>query len=200
MSIDEVLTTAVSTINQLTKYENKWNLKVKVLRRGSITTYSNNKGTREIWKVILVDEEGTRIQALMFSNVVTKFSNLFIKDKTYFVSNDAVTQPDENMTYDIIGFVIEVKSIININKDGKGPPSNMREVVLKNNELYLLRLTLWGDLAKNEGQILEQLLPQKPIIATSQANGSIYEGEFRLTTTSITTIEINPELQKAKQM
>ncbi|CAK9184203.1 unnamed protein product [Ilex paraguariensis] len=90
MSIDEVLTTAVSTINQLTKYENKWNLKVKVLRRGSITTYSNNKGTREIWKVILVDEEGTRIQALMFSNVVTKFSNLFIKDKTYFVSNGIV--------------------------------------------------------------------------------------------------------------
>ena len=97
--------------------------------------------------------QGTRIQALMFSNVVTKFRNLFIKDKTYFVSNgivkpvnpkyrsahkdielaltlltevkeakseitsqelsynfisfiDAVTQPDENMTYGMYPYTI----------------------------------------------------------------------------------------------
>ena len=39
-------------------------------------------------------------------------------------------------------------------------------------------LTLWGDLATNEGQLLEQLVASKPLMVLSQANVIAYKGMY----------------------
>ena len=60
MDMDDFQTATLSSINQLQKYATNWLLKLRVLRRGSIIDFNNNKGPGQIWKVILADNEVRR--------------------------------------------------------------------------------------------------------------------------------------------
>ncbi|CAK9142955.1 unnamed protein product [Ilex paraguariensis] len=113
VSDDEVPTTQFSTIDHLRKYDTNWLLMVKVLRRGTIVTFNNNMCSGELWKVILIDDEGARIQALMFTDAIAKFGDLFNEDKTYLISNGVVNST--NKKFSNVHKDIELSLTINTN-------------------------------------------------------------------------------------
>ncbi|KAK3031629.1 hypothetical protein RJ639_037377 [Escallonia herrerae] len=82
-----------------------------------------------MWKIIVVDEEVTRIQAIMFNDVVAKFKGHIEKEKTYIVSNGIVkptnpkfpnVHPDLELTFNVATNTVEAPSpvaMVNILKD-----------------------------------------------------------------------------------
>ncbi|XP_059669340.1 uncharacterized protein LOC132314497 [Cornus florida] len=81
-----------NTINSLDVLQRNWTIKVIVLRRGNVENYHNDKGSGQILKVILMDEEGTQIQAALFNDVVTIFKESLALHKTYIISNGIVSR------------------------------------------------------------------------------------------------------------
>ncbi|KAA8517954.1 hypothetical protein F0562_015428 [Nyssa sinensis] len=71
-----------------------------------------------------------------------------------------------------------------------------------NKELDSLPITLWGDMALNEGQMLQENFDKKQIIIVSNLNGTTYQGQFQLSTTNMSTIQFDPhcvQVQKLKK-
>ncbi|KAK9274843.1 hypothetical protein L1049_022097 [Liquidambar formosana] len=95
MSTDEDQGQQCSMISQLEQSQNKSIIKVRVLRRRSIVTYATRKGDGENWKIILIDDDGTTIQVVIFNDAVEKFRELFMKDWTYFIENSVVKGVNE---------------------------------------------------------------------------------------------------------
>ncbi|KAA8517069.1 hypothetical protein F0562_017362 [Nyssa sinensis] len=69
-----------------------------VLRQGTIETFNNVQNNGRIWKMILVDNMGTKIQAVMFNEAVRKFEGIFQHSKAYLISNGTVKKPNEKFT------------------------------------------------------------------------------------------------------
>ncbi|KAK1308721.1 hypothetical protein QJS10_CPA09g00787 [Acorus calamus] len=60
MSIHDDLMDHPTPINSLKKFDKLWNIKVRVMRRGLIEKYNNDKGSGERWKVIVIDAEAQK--------------------------------------------------------------------------------------------------------------------------------------------
>ncbi|XP_060171274.1 replication protein A 70 kDa DNA-binding subunit B-like [Lycium barbarum] len=61
-------------------------------------------------------------------------------------------------------------------------------------------MTLWGDLAEIEGELLENVENIKPVLAFCDVKCSIYKGDFVLSTTPISSLLINPAFEKADNL
>ncbi|KAG5586555.1 hypothetical protein H5410_046989 [Solanum commersonii] len=61
-------------------------------------------------------------------------------------------------------------------------------------------MTLWGDFAQIEGQMLQSLESDKPVLAFCDVKSSIYQGDFVLSTTPISSLLINPQFEKANNL
>ncbi|KAH0682466.1 hypothetical protein KY289_020218 [Solanum tuberosum] len=61
-------------------------------------------------------------------------------------------------------------------------------------------MTLWGDFAKIGGQMLQSLEIDKPVLAFCDVKSSIYQGDFVLSTTPVSSLLINPQFEKANNL
>lgn len=67
-----------------------------------------------------------------------------------------------------------------------------RNVTLLNSRSEVVLLTLWGDLAKNEGEELDRISKERPPMVVSRAKVTTNSGLLSLSTLSITTLQIKP--------
>ncbi|XP_042508246.1 replication protein A 70 kDa DNA-binding subunit D-like [Macadamia integrifolia] len=88
--------TNIIHINQLTSYENDWKIKVLVLNKSEIKDYKNAKGPGKFQKITLLDDEGTKIQAIFFNDVVDNLCDTLNAGKTYFISDAIVKKVNPN--------------------------------------------------------------------------------------------------------
>ncbi|XP_042511724.1 replication protein A 70 kDa DNA-binding subunit D-like [Macadamia integrifolia] len=88
--------TNIIHINQLTSYENDWKIKVLVLNKSEIKEYKNAKGPGKFQKITLLDDEGTKIQAIFFNDVVDNLCDTLNAGKTYFISDAIVKKVNPN--------------------------------------------------------------------------------------------------------
>ncbi|XP_059654381.1 uncharacterized protein LOC132301119 [Cornus florida] len=190
-----------------------------VLRR-AIEEYTS--GT--MLKVVLMDD-GTQIQGVLFNELVTKFSDSLLLHKTYKISN--VTVKDVNPVYrsmhkeyelkflnntlieveefevvsletinynfmdfkelnkyidakenmDAWGIVIEVSLTLNICKKNNKCTTKKREVIIIDMSSRTTILTLWEDLAENEGNFVMKLIQERPIITVTHVAINTYKGK-----------------------
>ena len=77
-----------------------------------------------------------------------------------------------------MGVVISVDSHVPIKSNGANGDTPRRNIILTDSLNDIVMLTLWGDLATNEGQLLEQLVASKPLIVLSQAKVTAYKGMY----------------------
>ncbi|XP_020254059.1 replication protein A 70 kDa DNA-binding subunit B-like [Asparagus officinalis] len=99
---------------------------------------------------------------------------------------------------DIFAITTNVKPSINyITRHNK--PDTRREITLMNISGMLMCATLFGDLATNEGSILEEEIKYKPIIALSDFKISIYQGTS-ISSQIISTLCINPKIELASEL
>ncbi|KAL0285126.1 UNVERIFIED_CONTAM: F-box/LRR-repeat protein [Sesamum radiatum] len=101
--------------------------------------------------MIMADEEGTRIGVLIFNDDVNIFAGRFQLHKTYFISNG------------------EVKKV-NPMFPNAHPE---KELILKRYRPIVI--SLWEDMAKNEGLQLQQIAHQNPIIAIAKVTAKKFQ-------------------------
>uniref|UniRef100_M1DEA2 70 kDa subunit of replication protein A n=1 Tax=Solanum tuberosum TaxID=4113 RepID=M1DEA2_SOLTU len=75
-----------------------------------------------------------------------------------------------------------------------------REVIVTNERYDRKVMTLWGDFAEIEGQMLQSLESDKPVLAFCDVKSSIYQGDFVLSTTPVSSLLINPQFEKENNL
>ncbi|KAA8518195.1 hypothetical protein F0562_015669 [Nyssa sinensis] len=85
-------------------------------------------------------------------------------------------------------------------KKKNGGETHKREITIMNKELDSLPITLWGDMALNEGQMLQENFDKKQIIVVSNLNGTTYQGQFQLSTTNMSTIQFDPHCEQVQKL
>ncbi|KAL8460739.1 hypothetical protein ACS0TY_032304 [Phlomoides rotata] len=232
----------IKAISDLSPYEDGWTIKVRVARKTSRETYSKNERTTEIMKLLLQDGEGSMVQATLFNEQISKFTEMLESGKCYLISkgnirrvnnnfdnvNDKIEISFTNATkveeclesfplkisksfvpfnevekiskgqrlMDILGMVIKVRQTFPVPLKGKDRTTRKREVTLLDVTGDTIKLELWGDLAINEGDILDRMIKLKPLVAVSNVVLDKYEGEVKLGTSFISFIDINPDVEQ----
>ncbi|KAG6456969.1 replication protein A 70 kDa DNA-binding subunit [Manduca sexta] len=72
-------------IASLSPYQNKWVIKVRVMSKSPIRTWSNAKGEGKLFSMDLCDESG-EIRATAFKNECDKFYDMIQVDNVYYIS------------------------------------------------------------------------------------------------------------------
>ncbi|XP_075521313.1 replication protein A 70 kDa DNA-binding subunit B-like [Primulina tabacum] len=101
--------------------------------------------------------------------------------------------------HDVIGIVKRVKHLVCF-KTSKKPTAYRREIILINPMLDTITLTLWDDLAFNEGLLLEAMETEHPVIAFFNMKAQSYQGVNQLLSFSTTGMLRNPICAEAKDL
>ncbi|KAJ6531268.1 hypothetical protein B0H19DRAFT_1191005 [Mycena capillaripes] len=80
---------SIYPIEGLSPYQNSWTIKARVLQKGEMKTYSNQKGEGQLFNVTLMDETG-EIRATAFNAVATALYDRLQEGKVYFISRARV--------------------------------------------------------------------------------------------------------------
>ncbi|XP_027768380.1 replication protein A 70 kDa DNA-binding subunit D-like [Solanum pennellii] len=227
-------------ISKLKKYATEWVIKVLVIRRSLTKEYKNTNGEGIRWQLILVDEEGTKIQTTLFNKDVHAWNKSFQLNQSYYIINGKLNRPKPNflsvhkelelafmnntevvedkshfktdqfsngfITFDEAekitnGSLFDVVCILLTVKALTGEGRSIRREVIVTNERYDRKvMTLWGDFAEIEGQMLQSLESEKPVLAFCDVKSSIYQGDFVLSTTPVSSLLINPQFEKANNL
>ncbi|XP_053680234.1 replication protein A 70 kDa DNA-binding subunit [Anopheles nili] len=82
MSLNDSLTHPISS---LSPYQNKWVIKVRVMSKSGIRTWSNAKGEGKLFSMDVMDETG-EIRITAFKEQCDRFYEMIEPDKVYFIS------------------------------------------------------------------------------------------------------------------
>ena len=75
----------IHMIKDLNPYQNRWTIKVRVLSKGEIKSWSNAKGEGRLFSCVFGDESG-EIRATGFKEAVNMFYDLLVEGQAYLVS------------------------------------------------------------------------------------------------------------------
>ncbi|XP_075080354.1 replication protein A 70 kDa DNA-binding subunit B-like [Nicotiana tabacum] len=205
-------------ISKVPKYSSDWVIKVFVVRRSKVIPYKNQRNGGVFKTRILVDEEGTKIQATLFNKHVEKWKDFFEPNRSYFIINGRLDRVNPNYfstfppnnsqiafcswkrrltddtIFDVVAILVTVKPLI-----GEGR-SRRREIIVTNERSDLTSITLWGDFAENDGELLEKMKYDKPILGFCDVRVSIYKGNFGISSIPVSSVLINPTIQKATEL
>ncbi|XP_060839354.1 replication protein A 70 kDa DNA-binding subunit [Rhopalosiphum padi] len=79
----------IHPINSLSPYQNKWTIRARVINKGSIRTWSNQRGEGKLFSMDLLDESG-EIRATAFNSECDKFFDMVEVNKVYFITRGAI--------------------------------------------------------------------------------------------------------------
>lgn len=82
---DDLSTHLTHPIISLTPYQNRWIIRVRVMNKSPIRTWSNAKGEGKLFSMDLMDESG-EIRATAFREMVDKYYDMIQVDKIYYIS------------------------------------------------------------------------------------------------------------------
>ncbi|KAJ0176690.1 hypothetical protein K1T71_007869 [Dendrolimus kikuchii] len=84
-------------IASLSPYQNKWVIKVRVMNKSPIRSWSNARGEGTLFSMDLCDETG-EIRATAFKNECTKFYDMIQVDKVYYISRCQLKTANKQFT------------------------------------------------------------------------------------------------------
>ncbi|XP_055386595.1 replication protein A 70 kDa DNA-binding subunit-like [Condylostylus longicornis] len=94
-SLNQSLQTHLTNpISSLSPYKSKWVIKVRVVAKSPIRTWSNAKGEGKLFSMDLMDESG-EIRATAFRNECEKYFDMIEVDKIYFISKCQLKQANK---------------------------------------------------------------------------------------------------------
>lgn len=82
-------TAPVFQIKSLNPYQNKWTIKARVLSKGDIKKWSNQKGEGQLFSCVFADASG-EIRATGFKDAVAMFYDLLVEGSVYLISKAAI--------------------------------------------------------------------------------------------------------------
>ncbi|XP_016485940.1 replication protein A 70 kDa DNA-binding subunit B-like [Nicotiana tabacum] len=125
----------------------------------------------------LVEESNSHFSTIGFSN--------------NFISFDEASKCTNGTIFDIVGILVDIKPSM-----GEGSKKR-REIVLINEMVDRKTVTLWNDFSEIDGQVLQKLIDEKPVVAACDVRKTSYRGNFSISTTYVSSIMINPKFEKA---
>ncbi|KAL7106172.1 hypothetical protein ACP275_07G094900 [Erythranthe tilingii] len=176
----------------------------------------------------MVDEEGTRIGVVIFKDEIQQFNHIFENHKSYAISNGQVQQSnqdyfnahplmelvlkkyttvkeigetinvDSTIVYNFMKF-IDIDSTIH-NMKAIGATKYVREITLMDNECHSVIVSLWEDMATNEGGELQEIAAENPVISLAQVTTRKYQGELQLQTTTASIMQIYPSNDEVQHL
>lgn len=75
----------VHPISSLTPYQNRWTIKARVSSKGALRTYSNSRGSGQLFNFVLIDESG-EIRVTAYNEDCERIFNTIEAGKVYQVS------------------------------------------------------------------------------------------------------------------
>ncbi|KAL8540935.1 hypothetical protein ACS0TY_002266 [Phlomoides rotata] len=118
--------------------------------------------------------------------------------KPFVPFNEVENKSTGQSLIDILGLVVKVRQSFPVPLKSIAKTTRKREVTLLDLTGDTIKLDLWGDLAMNEGGILESMESLRPLVAVSNVVLNKYEGEVKLGTSRISFVEINPEVEQSE--
>ncbi|KAG5584663.1 hypothetical protein H5410_045097 [Solanum commersonii] len=96
MIIDIELAKQSQPINKIPKRSIDSVMRVLVIRRGSIIPYNNSRHEGTFRTIILVDEEGTKIQATLFNKHIETWKDSLKPNKRYYIAKGRLDRVNPN--------------------------------------------------------------------------------------------------------
>ncbi|KAH0698019.1 hypothetical protein KY289_015501 [Solanum tuberosum] len=96
MTTESELANHTVPINKIPKYYVDSVIRVLVIRRGSITPYKNSKHEGTYRTIILVDEEGIKIQATLFNKHIETWKDFLKPNKSYYIAKGRYDRVNPN--------------------------------------------------------------------------------------------------------
>ncbi|XP_073034868.1 replication protein A 70 kDa DNA-binding subunit B-like [Primulina eburnea] len=144
-------------------------------------------------KIELVLQTNTTITET--DNIISFSNNTF----SFCEFGDIKKSSQDAHPLDVIGVIMKVKQSIQFRRDDNSTGCR-REVILMNLLHDTVTINLWDDLAFNEGQWLEEMVNEKPIIAFSNMKIQPYQDTVQLKSTYTTTIFLNPPCTESSNL
>ncbi|XP_049354821.1 replication protein A 70 kDa DNA-binding subunit B-like [Solanum verrucosum] len=98
MATETELSKQCVPINKIPKHSVDWVMRVLVIRKGSVISYSNTRHEGTFQTVILVDDEGTKLQATLFNKHIDTWKDFLKTNKTYYIANELLDRVNPNYT------------------------------------------------------------------------------------------------------
>jgi replication factor A1 len=89
---------AYDAISSLNPYRNRWTIKARVTKRGPKKTWSNARGEGSLFKVDLLDAEGTEIEATFWKDAVDKFYDMLSDGTVATFSGGKIKQANKKFS------------------------------------------------------------------------------------------------------
>ncbi|KAH0645225.1 hypothetical protein KY284_033109 [Solanum tuberosum] len=214
MVTDSELAKQSVPINKIPKNSIDSVIRVLVIRRGSITPYKNSRNEGTYRTIILVDEEGTKIQTMLFNKHIETWKDFLKPNKSYYIAKRRYDRVNPN--YSSVHKEVELAftdntiiketdhevstqkfSDVSVNPFIQNATSKRQEIVVTNELMEPTTVTIWGDFAENDDAFLDKLKDDKPILGLCDVRVSIYKGRFGISTIPVSSVLINPIFQKA---
>ena len=103
------------------------------------------------------------------------------------------------MLLDVLGVVANVAPLGSVKRKSDNSELTRRDLTIFDNSGRSVQVTLWQNLASNEGAELDKLQTECPIIALHGVRANDYNG-VSLSTVSRSSIIMNPEIPEAKEL
>ncbi|OIT26151.1 hypothetical protein A4A49_29609 [Nicotiana attenuata] len=185
-------------LNSLRRSDSQWIIKVLLIQCGVVKEFKNkiNQGLR--WTLIFVDEEGTKMQAILFTDQVNMWKEHLEQGSIYYIINGRINDRKPNFQsvhkeFEIVHTCILVKVNASIGDGNR----KRREIALMNERCDRQTVTLWGEIAEKDGDMLQNMIFEKPIVVLCNVKGTTYRGNFVISTTHVSSVMINPSFEKA---
>ncbi|KAK4711497.1 hypothetical protein R3W88_006010 [Solanum pinnatisectum] len=85
-------------INKIPKHSVDWVMRVLVIRKGSVISYNNSRHEGTFQTVILVDDDGTKLQAILFNKHIDTWEDFLKTNKTYYIAKGLLDRVKPNCT------------------------------------------------------------------------------------------------------
>ncbi|XP_049401662.1 replication protein A 70 kDa DNA-binding subunit B-like [Solanum stenotomum] len=96
MATESELAKQTVLINKILKNSIESVIRVLVIRRGSITPYKNSRHEGTYRTIILVDEEGTKIQETLFNKHIETWKDFLKPNKSYYIAKGRYDRVNPN--------------------------------------------------------------------------------------------------------
>uniref|UniRef100_M1DW10 Replication protein A 70 kDa DNA-binding subunit n=1 Tax=Solanum tuberosum TaxID=4113 RepID=M1DW10_SOLTU len=98
MATETELSNQSVPINKIPKHSVDWVMRVLVIRNGSVISYKNSRHKGTFQTVILVDDEGTKLQATLFNKHIGTLKDFLKANKTYYIAKGLLDRVNSNYT------------------------------------------------------------------------------------------------------
>ncbi|XP_057802867.1 replication protein A 70 kDa DNA-binding subunit D-like [Salvia miltiorrhiza] len=138
-----------------------------------------------------------------YTVVTETFDSIDMKIQYNFVEfKDIESKFDKKEDFDVFGTLVRVENskMVPMKTTSGAHSKTVRDITIVNKENQFMEISLWEDMAINEGDKLQKVLEQNPIIVITNVAAKKFLGALQLQSTVRSVLQTSPECPEIKHM